>query len=156
MVNNEWRSLSREERFFALSIGPLIPIVVLYAAYLGQLKSAGAITSSDLVTYTILACALLLVVGWAIFEIVSGFKVKQPILFKIRRFLSRSLFSSGFTLIFYVFWAFFSTLLSPFLSIQYNLLLTLTSCSLLIAGLVRNSKSRRIIRKLTMEDYGRV
>jgi hypothetical protein len=149
------KPLSREEkeRLMALSIIPLIPILMLFIVYVAQLKSMGVIASfSDAFGYVIIAATLLLAIGCGIYEVASSFKVKEPLLFRIKRFLSRSLFFSAFMLVFYAFWSFFSLLLASVLTVEYIVLLSLLSLSLTFFVLVKNPKTGQFIKKLTMEE----
>jgi hypothetical protein len=149
------KSLTREEeeRLIALSIIPLIPLFGFISFYLLDLTSKGIIPSYQaLFGYIILAGTLVLVAGCGIYEVASSFKVKVPLLFRVKRFLSRALFFSAFVLGFYAFWVFFSLLLSSVLRVEYIVLLSLLSWSLTISILAKNPKTGQFIKKLTMEE----
>ena len=149
------KRLSREEseRLIALSIIPMIPALIFFIAYVAQLKSMGVIASfSDAFGYVILAATLLLAGGCGIYEVASSFKVKEPLLFRVRRFLSRTLFFSILMSVYYAFWCFFLLLFSSILGVGYIVLLSLVSVSLAAAMLTKNSRILRLIKKLTMED----
>jgi hypothetical protein len=86
-------SREEEERLMALSIIPFIPILLFFVALVAQLKSMGVIASfSDAFGYVILAATLLLATACAVYEVASSFKIKEPLSFRVKRFLSRALF----------------------------------------------------------------
>lgn len=146
-------SREEEERLIALSIIPLIPIYGFISFYLLDLTSRGIIPSYQvLFGYIILAGALWLVTGCGIYEVASSFKVKKSLSFRIKRFLSRSLYISALMLGFYAFWVFLSLLFSSVLRVEYVVLLSLLSWSLTISILAKNPKTGRFIKKLTMEE----
>jgi hypothetical protein len=146
-------SREEEERLIALSIIPFIPILLFFVAHVAQLKSMGAIASfSDALGYVILAATLLLATACAVYEVASSFKIKEPLSFRVKRFLSRALFFSAGMSCFYAFWFFYSSFLLPVLRVEYVVLLSLLSMSLTYFILVKNPKTRRLIKKLVVEQ----
>lgn len=147
--------LSREEdeRLMALSIIPLIPVFCLVVAYFAHLKSIGVISSfQDAFQYTLFALALWLATSFGIYEVVSSFKVKQSLSFRVKRWLSRTAFAAANVLYVYVLWSFFTLLFSSVLKLQYILILSLLTLSLTMLALLQNPKTRRLVKKLTREE----
>jgi uncharacterized membrane protein len=141
-----------EERLIALSIIPLIPVMILIGVYLVDLTSRGIISYQELIGYSLALAVLVLMTGCGVYEIASSFKTKVPALFRVKRFLSRTVFFSAFMAGFYSFWVLLSLLLSSALKAEYILLLSLLAISFTASILVRNRKARRFIKKLTMEE----
>ncbi len=153
MLTEKRLSREEEERLIAWSIVPLVPLLIFFIAYIAHLKSVGVIASfSEAFQYVLLAGALFLTVSAGIYEVASSFKVKKPLEFRIKRFLSRTLVASLCVLCFYAFWTFFTLFLSSVLRVEYILLLSLLSMSFALAILVRNPRTGRYIKKLTMEE----
>jgi len=153
MPTEKHLSQEEQERLIALSIIPLVPVYCVILVYLVNMTSRGIIPSFQAaISYMLLVAALFLITGCGVYEVLSSFKVKVPVVFRVRRFLSRSLFFSAFMLGFYAFWGFFSLLLSSFLRVEYILLLSLLSMSLTISILAKNPKTGRLIKRLTMEQ----
>ena len=95
---------------------------------------------------------LILACGAGTYEVVSSFKVKRPLLFRVKRFLSRTALASAYILCLYVLWSFFTLLLSSPLKEEYIVLLSLVIASLMMFILVANRRTRPFIKKLTMEE----
>lgn len=146
-------SREEEERLLGLSIIPLVPVYCLILVYLVDMTSRGIIPSYQAaISYMLLVAALFLITGCGIYEVASSFKVKVPLSFRVKRFLSRALFFSAFVLGFYAFWSFFSLILSAVLRAEYIVLLSLLSWSLTISILAKNPKIGQFIKKLTKEN----
>lgn len=136
-----------------VSVVPLVPILVCVGVYFVHLASIGVIPSFQaLITYLLLLGVLILAIGVGIYEVASSFKVKKPFSFRVKRFLSRTVYVSTFILAFYCLWSLFTLLFSPFLKLQYILIISLLSLSLTVLALVQNPKTRRLIKKLTQEE----
>ena len=147
--------LSREEdeRLMALSIIPLVLVLVGVGVYIVHLTSIGVISSlEDAFRYVLLTVALCFVAGVGIYEVVSSFKVKRTLSFRAKRFLSRTLFAATFVLCFYALSSFFTLLFSTILRWQYILILSLLTLSLTMLALLQNPKTRRLVKKLTREE----
>lgn len=142
-------SVQEEERLWAMSAVPLVPVLIYAIVYY-----VFAISSSfeDVIRYGMLALMLYLFATYGIYEIVSSFKAKRALSFRVKRFLSRASFATVCVLCFYGLWSFFTLLFSSVLKVQYILLLSLLTLSLLMAALVRNPRTRRIVKKLTQEE----
>jgi len=146
-------SLEEEERLWIISVVPLVPVLVCVGVYIVHLKSIGVIPSvEDAFRYILLTAALYLVAGFGIYEVASSFKAKRTIAFRVKRFLSRVIFTSGYILCFYALSSFFTLLFSAILKWQYILILSLLTSSLLMATLVQNPRTRRLVKKLTQEE----
>jgi len=143
-------SPEEEERLIAVSLVPLIPVLLFTIVYYIPTISSSV---EDVFRYTMLAVALYMFAGFGIYEVVSSFKVKRSLLFRVKRFLSRIVFAGTTVLCFYVIYSFLSVLLSPFLKIQYILSLSLLTFSFTLFALFQNSKFRKLVKKLTQEDW---
>lgn len=154
MLPTEGRlSREEEERLWILSIVPLVPIVVGVIAYFAHLKSIGIIPSFQVyVSYGIMLLVLFLAIGAGIYEVTSSFRVKKPVLFRVKRFLSRLIFASAFAGSLYATWVFLTFLLSSVLSDRSTLVLSLVTLSFLLGVLLSIAKTRWLIKKLTQED----
>ena len=141
-----------EERLIALSIIPLIPVMILIGVYLVDLASREIISYGELIGYSLVLAVVVLMTGCGVYEIASSFKIKVPALFRVKRFLSRTLFFSAFMAGFYFSWFLLSLLLSSVLRAEYILLLSLLAISVTASILLRNPKAGRFIRKLTIEE----
>jgi uncharacterized membrane protein len=132
-----------------MSIVPLIPILIYAIVYV-----IGPSVSSieHAFRYTLVALVLTLAIGAGIYEVVSSFKVKRPVSFRVKRFLSRTLFAAIFVLCFYGLSSFFAQLFSTVLRWQYILILSLLTLSLTMLALLQNPKTRRLVKKLTREE----
>jgi len=150
------KKLSREEeeRLWMISIVPFVPVLIGIIAYLAHLKSIGAIPSFQAVIfYILLATVLLLAAGAGTYEVVSSFKVKRTLMFRSKRFLSRTLFASALILGFCGVWSSFTLFLSSVLKMEYILILSLFAVSFTFFILAKNKRTGQIIKKLTMEEY---
>lgn len=135
-----------------LSIIPFVPFIIFFAAYFAHLKSIGAIASDQMQIFYILSTVmLLLAAGFGTYEVLTAFKAKTPILLHAKRFLSRAtlVFAYGFS--FYGFWNLLMLFMSPVLKMEYTLTLSLLAVSVAFAILMKNKRSGRFIKKLTME-----
>ena len=147
--------LSREEdeRLMALSIIPFIPIFICVVAYFAHLKSIGVIpTFQTVVQYALSTMVLCLAAGFGTYEVVSSFKVKRPLSFRAKRFLSRMALASACFLCIYVLWILLTLLLSSVLNEKYILLLSFVTTALAIFILTMNPSTKRLIKKLTQEE----
>lgn len=146
-------TVKEEERLRAISAAPLVPVLCVFIAYLANLKSIGVISSfEDAFLYAILAGVFYLFATCGIYEVASSFKVKRPLLFRVKRFLSRSVFSAASIFCLYLICSYFLMLFSAVMRMQYILILSLFVWALIIATLVRNPKTRRLVKKLTQEE----
>ncbi len=147
-------SREEEERLWIISVVPLIPFLIIFGVYLAHLKSIGAISSSfeDMFTYVMIAVMLHLVASFGIYEFVSSFKVKQSPSFKIKRWLSRTVFASTCILCWYALWSLFILLFSSILKTQYILILSTLVLMFLLLAFLHNPKTRRLVKKLTQEE----
>jgi uncharacterized membrane protein len=154
MLSTEKRlSREEEERLWIMSVIPLVPVLVGAGVYIVHLKSIGVISSvEDAFRYVLLVVALYLVAGFGIYEVASSFKVKRAIAFRVKRFLSRTVFASGYVLCFYALSSFFTLLFSAVLRWQYILILSLLTLSLTMLALLQNPKARRVVKRFTQEE----
>lgn len=142
-------TVQEEERLWAISAVPLIPVLIYIIVY-----HIFAISTSfeDAIRYCLVALMLYLFITFGIYEVASSFKVKRTLWFRVKRFLSRATFAIIYVLCFYGLWSFFTILFSSVLRMQYILLLSLLTLSLVIVILVQNPRIKRLIRKLTREE----
>lgn len=142
-------TVKEEERLWAISAVPLVPVLICTIVYY-----IFPISSSfeDAIRYVSVALVVYLLATSGIYEIASSFKVKRALSFRVKRFLSRATFATIYVLCFYGLWSFFTLLFSSVLKMQYILLLSLLTSSLVIAALVQNPKTRRLVKKLTQEE----
>lgn len=153
MAKEKRLSRKEEERLWIISVVPLVPVLICAGVYIVHLKSIGVISSvEDAFRYVLLIVALYLVAGFGVYEVVSSFKVKRPLSFRLKRFLSRAIFASGYILCFYALSSFFGLLFSTVLKWQYILILSLFTLSLAVLALLQNPKTRQFIKKLTQEE----
>ena len=154
MTTEKRLSREDEETLVAASVLPPFLVLIFYLFfYLIQLKSNDVISSEEAFRYIMLAIVLCLAAACGIYEVVSSFIVKRSLLFRVKRFLSRIVFAGTTVLCFYVIYSFLSVLLSPFLKIQYILSLSLLTFSFTLFALFQNSKFRKLVKKLTQEDW---
>jgi hypothetical protein len=143
-----------EERLWMISMVPLVPVLVVVGVYFVDLASNGVIPSFQvLMTYLLLLVVLVFVAGAGIYEIAESFKLERPFSFRVKRFLSRFLFASVVALCIFSLWQLFTFFFSTFLKVQYVLILSLLTMALTLLALVQNPRTRRYIKKLTMEEY---
>jgi hypothetical protein len=143
-----------EERLWMISMVPLVQVLVVVGVYFVDLASNGVIPSFQvLMTYLLLLVVLVFVAGAGIYEIAESFKLERPFSFRVKRFLSRFLFASVVALCIFSLWQLFTFFFSTFLKVQYVLILSLLTMALTLLALVQNPRTRRYIKKLTMEEY---
>jgi len=153
LSTKERLSREEEERLWIVSIVPLVPVMVGVIAYLAYLKSNDPFMSFYIyVFYSTLVGICCLAVGVGIYEVASSFKVKKPLSFRVKRFLSRTALTSAYLLCVYLLWSVLILFSSWFLKEEYTLVLSLFTISLVFSILVRNPKTGRFIKKLTQDD----
>jgi hypothetical protein len=142
-------TLEKEEKLWAISAVPLIPIFIYVIVY-----HIFPIASSfkDLITYGMLVLVLYLFTVCGIYEIASSFRVKRAFSFRAKRFLSRAAFTIICTLCFHGLWNAFMLLFPQVLNLQYVLILSLFVWALALAAFLQNPRTRQIIKKLTQEE----
>lgn len=147
---SERLELSQEEdqRIIGISAAVTLPVLFggcIYLLYLyvnGVIEYAQGIIYSFLILYPFFMGLCL-----GVYEILSSRKIKKPLRFHIRRFLSRVVILSSYGLALAGFWSFYSRLFSELISSGYILLLALLTSSLILAVLATVPKTRRIIDK---------
>ncbi len=140
------KPLTQEERFWMVSAVLLIPVLILVILYPIRIASA---SFEEAFGYTILATALYLSVTYGVYEIVSSFKVKRPLRFKVKRWLARTGFGAANVLLLYVIWSLLAPLLSSVMRVQYIVILSGLAWEFAFIAILQNPRARRFVKKLT-------
>ena len=148
------RKLSPEEDQLLAGISAMLtlPILlggILYVAiYLHSVT--GLVDINQGITYTFLIVAPVSMGFYlAVYEVLYSRKIKKPLRFHIRRFMSRIVVVIGYFLGFGAVWSAFFFFLSALISLRYILLLTLLTSSSALGLLVALPKTRQMIEKFT-------
>jgi len=142
--------LSREEdqRIIGISAAVTLPVLFGGCVYLLYLYVNGVIEYTQGIVYSfLLLYPLFMGLCLGVYEILSSRKIKKPLQFHIKRFMSRVIILSSYGLILAGFWSLYSRLFSELISSGYILLLALLTSSLILAALATVPRTKRIIDK---------
>lgn len=146
------QKLSREEeqRIMGISAMLTLPIATSGIIYFILLKTNNVISSYEILAlYSILWIPVSTTIYLAAYEVLMSRKIKKPLHFHFRRFLSRTTVLSGYWFLFLVSWSLLNLLLNRLVSWRYILLLAFLTASVFLAVLVVVPKTRLIIEKFT-------
>lgn len=89
----------------------------------------------------------------AMYEIAFSLKIKKSFLFHVKRFLSRIIFSSGYSLTIIIFWNVLSSFMSPLMSDQNILLIAGVILTLILCVFIIIPKTRAFLIKLFAGEW---
>lgn len=87
------------------------------------------------------------------YEISSSLKIEKPFIFHVKRFLFRTIASSGYWMLITLFWNVFNFFLSPPISHENILLISFVTATLIICVFIIISKTRDILIKLFAGEW---
>lgn len=154
---SERRKLSPEEDQRIMGISAMLTLPILLGGAFYVVIYLYAIT--DLIDINQAILYLFLLVApistgfcFAIYEVLFNQKIRGPLIFHLKRFLSRIVILSGFWLFILTVWGVLNLLLSAIISWRYILILSILIPSLALATLAAIPKTRQIIEKFTKGD----
>jgi hypothetical protein len=148
---SEEKRLDRKEddRLLGIPAVAFLPVLLGGAFYFGYLYLTNIIDFNQWVLYaSLLVIPAYLCLCFGAYELLFSLKVKKPLVFHLKRFLSRMTIILGLLLGFFGLWSVLM-FLSPIISLKYILLLAAFMASLVLALLVAIPKTRQLIKRFT-------
>jgi len=142
-----------DQRLIGISAGVTLPVLLGGTVYLIYLYASGVIEYAQGIVYSfLLVYPLSMGLCLAVYEILSSQKIKKPLRFHIKRFISRVIILSSYGLMLAGFWSLYNRLFSGLISSGYILLLALLTSSLTLAALATVPRTRRVINKYIQSE----